>query len=208
MSRTAYRRANSGMLSCLGICALGFVMGAALAAGFHYFPGLYAKLGGWAIAICLVPFPLSIVLVGVRYGRVNRTRIAQLAPVCSRLGFRAVVSPAPEQSAAYFAPLAVLENPLSLDGGATRLAWWADRESADKPERLFEHEFNRGSGKTTVLYAHTVLAWPKSHAEVPQRFSNDHATFSVSRQAGVLREFPFPHRRPLHTWAGARIKWA
>jgi hypothetical protein len=207
MSDAAYRKANSGMLSCLGVCALGVVGTAAVGAIFHYFPAAYKTVGNWAVLFLSLPLPVSIVVAGLRLRRLNRERVAKLTPVCATLGFRAVC-PSAENAATFFAPLAALQDPLALDGGASRLVWYAELAASDRTERLFEHEFTRGSGKTTQLYPHTVLAWPWSHPDAERRFANETATFSFSRQAGLLRGFPFPHRRTLHTWAGPKTKWA
>jgi hypothetical protein len=208
MSGVAYRRAKWGMWSCLGICALGLVAAAGLAATFHYLPAWYARLGGWAVVLCALPVPVSIILAGVRYARLNRQRIAQLAPVCSQLGFHPAISRTPEAAADFFAPLSAIAIPLTLDQGAKCLAWWATAESPLTPAWLFEHEYFRGSGKTTVSYAHTVLArrWPQT--EISQRFAGASPRFAVSRHAALLRGAPFPHGRPVHSWTGTKITWA
>jgi hypothetical protein len=208
MSAAAYQRANSGMLSCLGICAAGFLAAAGLAAAFHFLPAWYATLGGWAVVLCVLPVPVSIVVAGVCYGKLNRRRIAQLAPVYSRLGFRPLALPTMVAAEAFFAPIAAIAGPLTLEEGAKRLAWWTTSEAADWHEWLFEHEYTRGSGKTTVSFAHTVLVWRWSQAEVSRRFAGAPPRFAVSRHGALLRGAPFPHGRPVHTWVGSTMSWA
>lgn len=129
--------------------------------------GLERVLGYWlSLFAAFVPMLAAVVAIALLLKRLNRTRVAGAAAQLGDLGFRVSKSPDEIERVAFSSPIVHLMPSLGLTTAATGIQWLATEEGADKKALLFEHRYTTGSGKTTVEYCHTVIAWPSGHPEL------------------------------------------
>jgi len=172
MSQPDYRRASakSGLIfvvilaSCLAQAGAFFLL--SVSDWARRFPVVSVIVGSSV-------FPAVLVAGALWYRRAQQTRRAGEVAALERAGFRTVERPTEEQRREFFAPLAHLGATLDLQGGASKLKWFAVEGGGGSPaRRVFEHEYTTGGGRTTQLFPHTVVAWPEGHAELLRRSSN------------------------------------
>jgi hypothetical protein len=127
------------------------------------------RFGAWVIVPCLLPFIGAVVFGWWLLRRLNRQRIARVAARLRPLGFEIEERPVANGNAAgFFAPLESILSPFALRLGSAGIAWFAGQSASAGPVRcrLFEHEFTTGSGKTTQVHQHTIIAWPAGHGDL------------------------------------------
>lgn len=186
MASTAYGKATRHSALWVMIILGGILVMSVLFATFSR-NGLADRLGGWMLLVGVLPIVVSVLFALLITGRLNRSRIAGLARPLELAGFSLTPSPTSEEKIRFGALLEVLMNALAFRYGAAGIQWYAVETKNTPPALLFEHEYVTGSGKTTQVHNHTVLAWPATHSHLCLRALDASAAFGLGRFSWLVR---------------------
>ena len=181
-----YHKANQRMGLWLVICFTGIAAQFGTMALLSRY-GVYERLGIWSMAIGVLPLLIAF-FVGWRVlARLNRERIGRIAAYLAERGFEVTEKPSDAERTAFAAPLEHLMATLELRYGAARIEWFAVQTAGPQKLRLFEHVFTTGSGKTTQVHQHTLLAWPAGHPDLREATLANAPWFMMTRYPWLKR---------------------
>jgi len=171
---------------------LGFAgLGIAGQLGFMYLlwaTGWMNRLGGWVIPVGGVPFVIAMFTYWRIYLRLNRERVAGVARCLDGLGFRVTEAPSDAAKIDFCTPIAHLVPYLDLGPGAVGVQWCAIQNTISQTKALlFEHRYQTGSGKSTVEWTRTLLAWPAGHPDISNAVLPQLAWFTMARYPRFFR---------------------
>jgi hypothetical protein len=83
------------------------------------------------------------------------------------LGFRVQETPTDAAKLEFCAPHRASPAIPELGPGAPGVQWFAVQNTEKQPKvLLFEHQYTIGSGKSTVEFTRTLIAWPAGHPDI------------------------------------------
>lgn len=118
----------------------------------------------WAAAAIMSPIVGAFVLCAWLTVRRRRRRWSEIKVDLERGDFITDVRPDAERKQAVLAAVADLQRRLNLRNGADGIEWIALHTREPSAMCIFEHAYVTGSGKTTQVHLHTVMAWLTPHA--------------------------------------------
>lgn len=118
----------------------------------------------WAAAVVMSPIFAAIALCVWLTARSKRRRIGEIQIDVERSEFIMDPRPGAERKKAVLAPVADLQRRLNLRNGPDGIEWVALHTREPSAMCIFEHAYVTGSGKTTQVHLHTVIAWLTPHA--------------------------------------------
>lgn len=119
------------------------------------------RLQAWIFLPAMVPFLGSIGLAAWLQHREMRRRVQGICRSLTALGFDAVPEPSASLKETVRDQVAAVQGPFVLRGGSDNVVWLALRDQTF----VFEHRYTTGSGKSTQVHEHTVIAWPGASPE-------------------------------------------
>ena len=149
--------------------------------------GVSARLGWGILLLGAIPMILALVFGAWTLRRLNRQRIGAVAALLGGMGFRVTMTPGQAEQNEFGAPISHLLPALGLRTGATGIQWFGIRGEGPTALRLFEHEFNTGSGKSTQTHYNTIVAWPAGHAELGDPKLAMSPWFALARMSWLMR---------------------
>lgn len=155
MPAAPYRRASTHAALWLFII-LGSLAASIVGLAFYY--GSAGRPSPATVIIVIAgAFLLSLIVAVLSIRRLQRRRWESTARALEPHGWLLTPRPDEPARAAAFAPIAHLERWADLRHGARGILMAALRR--DSQARLLEHEYTTGSGKSTQVHTHTLIAW-------------------------------------------------
>ena len=150
-----YRAASRFLLLWMVIVLGGIACSIGLVFAIH---GPNRQGSPWVLFGVIIAGTLGSVIVGVVTIRsLERRRWNHAAAQLAAEGWTMAWDLDDARRSAAFAPVAHLESWLGLQKAAAGIRWAALRQGG--AALMFEHEYTTGSGKSTQIHTHTVLAW-------------------------------------------------
>lgn len=114
---------------------------------------------GFHVALALGPFVVAFVGMLVWVLMRNRARKRVIAELLTSDGFTTTLKPDLASATTLFTPIAHVRSIITR--GPEYINWMASQDLGPGAQvRVFEHEYTTGSGKSTQVHQHTVVAWP------------------------------------------------
>lgn len=111
------------------------------------------------ITVALGPFVIAFIGMLIWMFRKNRARQHDLERGLRDDGFTPVLKPDIAAASALFGPIGHVTSVITR--GPEAIKWLASQDlGSGALVRIFEHEYTTGSGKSTQVHQHTVVAWP------------------------------------------------
>jgi hypothetical protein len=165
------------------------------------------RLGGWMLLVGVLPIAVSVAFALLITNRLNRSRIAGLVRPLELAGFAVTPSPTPEEKTHFGAPLEELMTALGFRYGVPGVQWYAIEPKITPAALLFEHEYVTGSGKSTQVHSHTVLAWPAAHPALRLHSLGTSPAFGLGRFSWWLRRVYKDREVTDPAFADLRKRW-
>ncbi|HWB20777.1 MAG TPA: hypothetical protein VG711_10780 [Phycisphaerales bacterium] len=151
---TPYRRSSQHGLMWIVIVFIGIGVGIALGS-------LLQKSVPWwcAALVIMAPILAAIALSVILTIGMSRQRVRGIQFALERQGFLMDTNPGADRRREVFLPVIELQTRLQLANGAEGIQWLALNAKPPVSRCLFEHMRITGSGKSTQVHLHTIIAW-------------------------------------------------